>query len=63
MQGAEPVLGCPGLLEERVHLCIRVRGDRAVVTAAAAHGLPRRGQGQGGAPGTLCVGADREGGG
>ena len=56
-QVAELVRGRRGLLEEHVGLGIGVRGDRAMLTAAAApHQLPRQGQGQRGAPGTLCTG-------
>lgn len=59
-QLAEPVLGWPSLLEERIRLGVRVRGDGAVLAAAAAHRLPRRGQGQHGAPGTLCAGEQNQ---
>lgn len=44
-QVAEPVLRCPGLLKEDIQLGIRVRGDRAMLAAAAAQGLPGHGQG------------------
>lgn len=56
-QVSEPVRGRLGLLEEHVRLGIGVWGDRAMLAAAAAaHQLPRQGQGQRGAPGTLCAG-------
>lgn len=56
-QVAEPMRGRLGLLEEHVGLGIGVWGDRAMLTAAAAaHQLSRQGQGQRGAPGTLCAG-------
>lgn len=55
-QVAEPLHRQPGLLEERVGLGVGVRGDGAMLTAAAAWQLPRRGQGQHGTPGTLCRG-------
>lgn len=55
-QVAEPLHRQPGLLEEWVGLGVGVRGDGAMLAAAAARQLSGRGQGQHGTPGTLCRG-------